>query len=92
MAPECGTYAAYQRHKRRVEPIDDACREANRVYAANYRASNPQARTRDRTYGNARHRALQRLRQRHPAEFNRLLAEEIVASQPPGVPGLRAVG
>lgn len=27
LAP-CGTYAAYRRHQRRGEPIDDACRDA----------------------------------------------------------------
>ena len=28
----CGTVAAYARHVRRGEPIDDACRDAARVY------------------------------------------------------------
>lgn len=28
---ECGTRSAYQRHVRRGEPIDEACRAANRV-------------------------------------------------------------
>lgn len=30
--PECGSYKAYARHRRRNEPIDDACRQAAREY------------------------------------------------------------
>jgi hypothetical protein len=30
--PECGSYKAYARHRRRNEPIDDACRQASREY------------------------------------------------------------
>lgn len=33
----CGTRSAYQRHVRNKEPIDDACRAANTVEAANFR-------------------------------------------------------
>lgn len=33
----CGTRAAYQRHLRRREPIDDACRAANARSAGHYR-------------------------------------------------------
>lgn len=29
----CGTYAAWTRHYRNGEPIDDACAEAHRIYA-----------------------------------------------------------
>ncbi|MGW0558050.1 WhiB family transcriptional regulator [Streptomyces sp. NPDC002926] len=36
LAP-CGTRAAYQRHVRRQEPIDDACRAANNSGACRYR-------------------------------------------------------
>lgn len=28
----CGTYAAYRRHQRKGEPIDDACRQAYTDY------------------------------------------------------------
>lgn len=38
LAP-CGTESAYQRHHRRDEPIDDACREAHNDAAAMYRQS-----------------------------------------------------
>ena len=32
----CGTNAAYQRHKARREPVDDACRRAHAAYSADY--------------------------------------------------------
>lgn len=46
VVPECGTHAAWSRHRRLGEPLDDACREAHN--AAN-RAS--QARSRARFAG-----------------------------------------
>jgi hypothetical protein len=33
----CGTYAAYRRHLRRKEPVDDACRQAQRAQEAERR-------------------------------------------------------
>ncbi|MGW4728898.1 WhiB family transcriptional regulator [Streptomyces shenzhenensis] len=36
---KCGTRAAYQRHVRKGEPIDDACRAANARGAVEYRAT-----------------------------------------------------
>ncbi|MEU9733962.1 WhiB family transcriptional regulator [Streptomyces sp. NPDC048002] len=56
----CGTRAAYQRHLRRGEPVDDACRAANARDAGRYRRTGStreradSARSRD---GPARHRA-----------------------------------
>lgn len=35
--PECGTYSAYNRHYRRREPIDPACRAAATQYMRGYR-------------------------------------------------------
>ncbi|MGW7262143.1 WhiB family transcriptional regulator [Streptomyces sp. NPDC054842] len=35
--PPCGTRAAYQRHLRRREPVDEACRAANSRSAGRYR-------------------------------------------------------
>lgn len=35
----CGTRAAYERHRRRGEPIDDACHEANEKESATRRAA-----------------------------------------------------
>ena len=33
----CGTRAAYQRHKESGEPVDEACRAANRTYQAKWK-------------------------------------------------------
>lgn len=35
----CGTRAAYERHRRRREFIDEACTEANRTHQAEWRAA-----------------------------------------------------
>jgi len=35
----CGTWAAYRRHLRRCEPIDDACRKAATAYVMAQRAA-----------------------------------------------------
>ncbi|MFG1671032.1 WhiB family transcriptional regulator [Streptomyces sp. Y7] len=51
----CGTRAAYQRHLRRGEPVDEACRAANAREAGRYRRTGS---TRDeRESARARHRA-----------------------------------
>jgi WhiB family redox-sensing transcriptional regulator len=39
----CGTQAAYDRHVKRSEPIDDECREANRVRQAERRKAKKEA-------------------------------------------------
>jgi len=39
----CGTTAAYRRHLRRGDVIDDACAEANRVASANRKAARKEA-------------------------------------------------
>ncbi|MGW7301443.1 MULTISPECIES: WhiB family transcriptional regulator [unclassified Streptomyces] len=44
-AAPCGTRAAYQRHLRRGEPVDEACRAANARSASSYRRTGS---TRDR--------------------------------------------
>ena len=35
----CGTWAAYRRHLRRCEPVDDACRKAASAYVTRRRAA-----------------------------------------------------
>ncbi|MGW1612411.1 WhiB family transcriptional regulator [Streptomyces sp. NPDC002285] len=51
----CGTRAAYQRHLRRGEPVDEACRAANAREAGRYRRTGS---TRDqRESARVRHRA-----------------------------------
>lgn len=76
--PECGTYAAAQRHKRRGEKVCTPClvarREYMREYMRAYREKN--GTQRDYEYSRAYMRATQRLRALHPAQFEVLLAEE----------------
>lgn len=38
LAP-CGTWAAYRRHLRRYEPVDDTCRKAASAYVLARRAA-----------------------------------------------------
>jgi hypothetical protein len=72
----CGTYAAYQRHIRRREPIDQSCRDANAAYMREYRAGNHGVYRREAAAMAARHRAQARLAAAHPREFSRLLLDE----------------
>ena len=74
--PPCGTYAAYQRHKKLRDQIDDACRRANTEYKRRYRRTRPDAKERDRIYSIARWRALERLRRAHMHEFHRYFTDE----------------
>jgi len=73
---DCGTYAAYQRHKKRGIPIDDDCKAALREYMREYRENHPDTLKRDRRVATARSRALTRLANAHPGEYSRLLREE----------------
>ena len=75
--PPCGTYAAYQRHYKRGQPIDQECRDANRRYMADWRARNGEAQRRDRNLNRARSRALEALGRAHPFELNRLMHAEL---------------
>lgn len=77
MAAECGTPAAYQRHRRKGEEACEPCKAANRAYQAQYRAANPgrsQAETRKHA---ARQRALWRLKLEYPRRFHQLFKEEL---------------
>jgi hypothetical protein len=56
----CGTWGAYQAHRRNNEPIDPECQEACRRRSAEYRAANLEAvRANDRAR-KRRSRALKR--------------------------------
>jgi hypothetical protein len=78
LAP-CGTRAAYDRHFRRGEPVDEACRLAAReYYRKNY--ANPAVRQKRCEDSNAYGRALARLRDEHPDRFLQIYAEEKAAS------------
>jgi hypothetical protein len=80
----CGTHSAYQRHVRRGEPIDNACREAHRLYQAAFRASNPALQEKERRETAARSRALWRLAGEHRARFNELIRDEIAKAEQGG--------
>lgn len=73
----CGTEAARRRHRRRGEPVDDACREGHAAEMRAHRADRVDERARARADRAARWRALQALRHRHMAEFRALLALEV---------------
>ncbi len=66
MSP-CGTAAAYDRHVKRKEPKDDACRAANARRKREARA----------TTGKARRQALLALAELHPAEYHALHAKAL---------------
>lgn len=67
----CGTPAAYQRHRHRGEPIDDACRVAVNAYVTAYRKATGYR------HNKARSRALTRLARRYHEAYRTLLAEEM---------------
>jgi hypothetical protein len=53
----CGTWGAYQAHRRNGDPVDDACREACRIRSAEYRASNLERSRKDERERKRRSRA-----------------------------------
>lgn len=75
--PPCGTYAAVSRHKRRREPLDDACRRANADYQASRREKNPSAALAESRADNAYVRALRRLGREYPERLRELHQEEL---------------
>lgn len=75
--PECGTYAAVQRHQRLDEPMDDACRKARAEYMRGLRQRSPQVREAEQRYRRAAYRATQRLKAEQRARFAALLDEEL---------------
>jgi hypothetical protein len=73
---EHGTYAGWNWHQRTKTPQCEPCRQANRIYVAEWRAKNPDARERERRMDRLRHRALWRLAAIHPTEFHALVEDE----------------
>ena len=74
---ECGTYAAYQQHRKRGEAACQACRAAGTAYMREYRARKAPGAIEAQTAGRATSRALWRLRQMHWADFELLFADEM---------------
>lgn len=70
----CGTNAGYEAHRRRGEDPCDQCRDAHNTYMSGYHR---EYRAQAPTYAGTRRRALERLAELHPADFRRLLAEEV---------------
>jgi hypothetical protein len=77
----CGTYGAYQAHRRRGETPCAPCRRANADYMAEIRRRYPRHRQRDYERTVIRNRALARLAELHPEEFEALLTEEARAAR-----------
>ena len=73
---EHGTNAGYLAHRRAREEACAPCREAARVYQADYRAARPAQRRFNAAQNAARGRALRRLAARHPEEFRKLFEKE----------------
>jgi len=69
--PEHGTYAGYQRHRRRGEPACDPCKEGNRAYQK-ARRTTAEGRAAANRHSRATSRALWKLSQAHPEEFAEL--------------------
>ena len=80
----CGTYNAYQLHIRRGEVSCEPCREANRVYNNELRATKDQ-RAQEAARAVRRNKALLRLAQEYPTRFREILVEEMkgLVSLPP---------
>jgi len=69
---DCGTYAGYQMHHKRGEPIDEACAQANRAYQQDYRHRKPEY---YRAFSRDRSTAYRELARRHREEFDQIMAE-----------------
>jgi hypothetical protein len=70
-----GTYAGWQKHRKRGETPCTACRDAAAQYMRDHRAANVGARRKDRWWNNTRNRALGRLAAEYPARFSEILTE-----------------
>ena len=70
----CGTDAAYARHIRRREPVDEACQEAHRHYGRVRYSIKFLAKSRLR---GPRYQALEALIHRHRAEYAELYAKAL---------------
>jgi hypothetical protein len=72
----CGTYAGYQTHGREGTTPCTPCRRANRAYIQEYR-KRPGIADKQARESAARSRALWRLADLHPAQFQILVDEEM---------------
>lgn len=77
--PRHGTPAGYQRHRRDQEQACQPCKGAARAYAAANRSKGGPAVARESAANRARSRALWRLADLHPAQFQALFCHEMEA-------------
>ena len=84
-APPCGSYGSAQRHRKRGEPLDQECRDAERDYMRSYRERRGPGR--DRWWNRTRSIALERLAAEYPRRFAVLLAEVRSEGETPWDPG-----
>ena len=70
-----GTPKGYRQHKQRGIDVCDECRAAHRVHMDRYRAKHPEARINNRGRARERGLALELLKDRHPDEFQAILAD-----------------
>jgi hypothetical protein len=72
-----GTRSGYQQHRKANENPCEACREANRRYAAEYRGRRPAAAREAKRKTAALQRAHRRLGKMYPADLAWLYEEEL---------------
>jgi len=81
----CGTYGAAQRHRRRGEPLDQACKDARRDYMRDFRSRTGPGN--DRWWVRTYNTALRDLAAEYPERFAELLAEVRESEPTPWDPG-----
>ena len=77
-----GTYAGYNEHHREGTSPCAECRAAANAYHKKWRKKGSAGAQRERDMQNAASRARWRLAKLHPDEYQALLAEEVLASDP----------
>ena len=70
-----GTPKGYRQHHQRGIEVCDECRAAHRVHMDRYRTKHPEARVNNRGRARERSVALELLKDRHPEEFQAILAD-----------------
>ena len=78
----CGTYGGAQRHRKRKEPLDQACKDALRDYMRDFRGRRGPGH--DRWWNQTNDAAHRRLAAEYPERFAELLAE--VRTESAGTP------
>ena len=68
-----GTYAGYQRCKRRPEKACQSCKDANAEYKQAWRQKNLEGRKYELEYASIQAKAFRILRDRHRSEFDEII-------------------